>query len=96
MLTLCAVFGCVNKSADKSLSFFRFPKVKSNVCSDLKAKMLAQRMAWLKSVFLNLFDITEHQPIIFFSCGTSLKIIFKKKGTQNMAINGNISNALKY
>lgn len=31
---------CVNKSSDKSC----FPKAKINICSELKAKILAQRM----------------------------------------------------
>jgi len=36
----------------------------------------------------------EHQATILVSCGTPLKISLKNKGTQNMAISGNISNAL--
>jgi len=59
MPILCAVYGCVKKSNDKSLSFYRFPKVKNNVCSDLKSKMLAQRTAWLTS--LKRSDVLDSQ-----------------------------------
>lgn len=59
MPTLCAVFGCVNKSTNKLLSFFRFLKVKSNVCLDSKAKMLVQRMAWFES--LKIIYVIENQ-----------------------------------
>lgn len=60
MPIVCAVFGCKNKPVDKSLSFYRFPKVKSTACSDLKAKILAQLTAWYKS--LKRDNVLEIQP----------------------------------
>lgn len=50
MPIVCVVFGCKNESVDKSLSFYRFPKVKSTACSDLKVNILAQLTAWYKSL----------------------------------------------
>jgi len=61
-----------------------------------KKSMIVSTERGSTTVFLNLFDIMEHQAIIFFKCGTPLKISLKKKGTQNMAISGNISNALNF
>lgn len=59
MPTLCAVFGCGNKTVDKSLSFYRFPKVKINAASDLKIQMLQQRTEWLKA--LHRTDVRDSQ-----------------------------------
>lgn len=57
MLIISAVFGSVNKCIEKLLSFYQFFKVKCNACSDLKAKMLAQRMTWLKLLSKSLLKI---------------------------------------
>ncbi|KAL4126438.1 hypothetical protein QTP88_010660 [Uroleucon formosanum] len=59
MPTICAVFGCVNKTLDKSLSFYRFPKVKVNAASDLRTQILKQRTAWLNA--LHRIDVHDSQ-----------------------------------
>lgn len=71
MPILCSVYGCVNKSNDKSLSFYRFPTVKISACSDLKAKMLAQRTAWLKS--LRRKDVLDNQLYSMRVCSIHFK-----------------------
>lgn len=52
MPTICAVFGCVNKTLDKSLSFYRFPKVKVNAASDLRTQILKQRTHYTELMFM--------------------------------------------
>ncbi|XP_060871942.1 uncharacterized protein LOC132946120 [Metopolophium dirhodum] len=59
MPTICAVFGCGNKTLDKSLSFYRFPKVKVNAASDLKTQILKQRTEWLNA--LHRTDVHDSQ-----------------------------------
>ncbi|KAL5245827.1 hypothetical protein ACI65C_013235 [Semiaphis heraclei] len=59
MPTLCAVFACGNKTLDKSLSFYRFPKVKVNAASDLNTQILKQRTAWLNA--LHRTDVQDSQ-----------------------------------
>ncbi|XP_026806978.1 uncharacterized protein LOC113549730 [Rhopalosiphum maidis] len=50
MLMLCAIVGYSNKTTNKNISFYCFPKVKMNAASDLKMKMNKQQNAWLKSL----------------------------------------------
>jgi len=59
MPTLSAVFGCGNKTLDKSLSFYRFPNVKVDAASDLKTQILKQRTAWLNA--LHRTDVHDSQ-----------------------------------
>ncbi|XP_022183201.1 uncharacterized protein LOC111042812 [Myzus persicae] len=59
MPTLCSVFDCVNKTTNKQFSFYRFPKARKNVASDINALLLAQRKSWLNA--LHRSDVTDIQ-----------------------------------
>lgn len=54
MPLLCAVSGCNNKSTNKGLSFYRFPKTKKNAASDINALITQQRESWYSAI--NIVD----------------------------------------
>lgn len=72
MPTLCAVFGCVNKTTNKQLSFYRFPKVRKNVAYDINALLLAQRKSWFDA--LHRSDVTNEQPDHMRICSLHFKM----------------------
>jgi hypothetical protein len=72
MPTLCAVFECFIKTTNKGLSFYRFPKVRKNVASDINALLLAQRKSWLNA--LHRSDVTDKQLDHIRICSLNFKM----------------------
>lgn len=68
MPTTCAVKGCKNRTTDKTLSFYRFPKLKKNAASDIQNLSEKQRDAWLKS--LKRYDIANKNVDVMRICST--------------------------
>jgi len=81
MPTLCAVFECFNKTTNKNLSFYRFPKVWKNAASDINALLLAQRKSWFNA--LHRSDVTDKQLDHMRICSLHFKMgllyLFMKK-----------------
>lgn len=71
MPTLCAIVKCSNKTTNKNISFYRFPKVKMNAASDLKMKMNKQQNAWLK--LLRRLDLTNKNIDYMRVCSAHFK-----------------------
>eukprot|EP00102_Acyrthosiphon_pisum_P018936 XP_016656146.1 PREDICTED: uncharacterized protein LOC100160969 isoform X1 [Acyrthosiphon pisum] len=71
MPTVCAVYGCTNKTTNKSVSFFRFPKKKKSAATDLQKLQEDQRNMWLKS--LHRVDLKNKQVDAMRICSSHFK-----------------------
>lgn len=86
MLTLCTMFGCTNKTVNKLLSFYWFPKFKIFACLDLKTLIQSQQNTYnTKYNLLHRSDVSKkninHMRISSVNFNTSnyfnkLKILF--------------------
>lgn len=71
MPTVCAVYGCTNKTTNKSVSFYRFPKKKKSAATDLQKLQEDQRNMWLKS--LHRVDLKNKQVDAMRICSSHFK-----------------------